>query len=126
MLRFDVVAHGRVVGALKVPLSKAPVGAIQDEGEKSLVDARFSAAQIQDRINPSSTSTTTSQKTARLGARESNSEDGQGLEGEKCYYCIREPSSSPSIYLLQKITKTRWKGGSQVRATVFIGIRRLG
>lgn len=48
VLRFDVVAHGRVVGALKVPLNRAPIGSIEDEGEKSLVDARFSAAQIQE------------------------------------------------------------------------------
>jgi len=48
VLRFYVVAHGRVVGALKVPLNRAPIGSIEDEGEKSLVDARFSAAQIQE------------------------------------------------------------------------------
>ena len=43
LLRFDVVAHGRVVGALKVPLTKAPLGRVPGDGELGLVDARFSA-----------------------------------------------------------------------------------
>ena len=117
MLRFDVVAHGRVVGALKVPLSKAPVGAIQDEGEKSLVDARFSAAQIQE------TGLTPAQLARRPPRKQLGSvrvkvvaRMGKASKVKKDAAVRRwEPSSSPSIYLLQKTTKTRWKGGSRVR-----------